>query len=253
MEGLNWRLAIGQIEQEINNLHCNVIIHGKFLNKFDAMSLSSLDLDESTGTVQGQLPKLEGLNNLYKELNDILNKGFIRQQQFLSTVKELLSRGQTLANTLHLPPSHKREVRVGGSHEEEVDDLITFESSPDAESASYQKQELRVLLRDLYMALTSFSETKLAFLRCTQEIIHCYEETIVGLAEANGVLQVATKYQLATSTIMTALLEHKFFMTQEEDGMLERVRRLWGRLALGGNASQVLTEKDLARVVRLPL
>eukprot|EP00981_Chlorochromonas_danica_P012825 scaffold5444_cov181-Ochromonas_danica.AAC.6 len=252
MEGLNWRLAIGQIEQEINNLHCNVVIHGKFLNKFDAMSLSSLDLDESTGAIQGQLPKLEGLNNLYKELNDILNKGFIRQQQFLATVKELLCRGQTLAHALHLP-SHKKEKEevIGGwsQEEEEVDDLLTFES-PDPESASYQKQELRVLLRDLYMALTSFSETKLAFLRCTQEIIHCYEETIVGLAEENGVLQVAVKYRLATSTIMTALLEHKFFMTQEEDKMLERVRRLWGRLALGGNTSQVLTEKDLARVAR---
>lgn len=60
-----------------------VLLHQKHIEKFDAMSLASLEKDDH-GNFTGSIPQLRGLERLCKEGMDILNEGNIQQQTQLA-------------------------------------------------------------------------------------------------------------------------------------------------------------------------
>lgn len=231
----------------MRSLHSLVTIHGLHIHKIDAMSLSAMEIDQQ-GLIGGHIPRLDGLTQLSRELADILNKGWIRQQSFLAISNEELAECSKACDALHLPQSNRKSLP------DEVE-LLSFDSSPSAPAdgaSSLQLIELKTCLRDLYISLNAFSQCKLTMLRCTREVAACYESSLIEIATSHGVLQAERKFHTAASSVLQGLVEHKLFSTEEEHGLLRMVRELWGRAALGGSASQELADLDLARATKSP-
>ncbi len=139
-----------EVNRKLLQLRQSVLLHQKYIEKFDALSLSSLEYDErsnkfifppsisSSGTEQtGLAPELRGLHGLVKEVNDILNEGHIAQQSLLNHIGnevEACVKIQTMisdhrSGILHAANiQHQLQILIQTSHGEAP--LLDFESSP---------------------------------------------------------------------------------------------------------------------------
>lgn len=215
------------VEDQVTKLHCAVLIHNQYIDKYDALSLANLDIDPN-GLVVGELPQLSSLRILCRLLSDALNRGHISQQSLFASIQSIIA-----------------QISQKLSLENPTDDDIS------ANFRSVQSMEVKKSLQDIYISISSLSEAKLSLFRCIQEIFAHYEERLVDLAETNGVLYAAVKYQVVSTDLVQSVLSHKFFTTQEEHSILSSTRNSWGRLVLSGNVSEELSDKDLQRLVSI--
>ncbi|RYH30345.1 hypothetical protein EON65_05455 [archaeon] len=215
------------IEQEMNVIHQQTIIHGRYIQLYDAMSLSSIEIN-AAGNISGSMPKLDGCMLLFKDLMDLFNKAYIRQHSFLAKLHDEIEGVTSNADTVLSPMFlTKGTLDVETAPVEkliDIDEVVeeTNVTSPLANSSvdiddviKIQKSLVKSTLRQIYIALTSFMDVKLALLQCTQEIVNCYDTAIKSLAEQNGVLHAGIKYHIVVQPFMDSLLGHKLFNTVE--------------------------------------
>ena len=218
-----WRDSMEGAEQEMNVIHQQVIIYGRYIQLYDAMSLSSIDID-ANGNLSGSMPKLDGCMLLFKELMDLFNKAYIRQHSFLTQLKTEVELETSNVDAVLSPASLPSNVEEGLVEKLiDVDEVVEvtnvtmpiISKNSAKEAVTIQKNHVKSRLRQIYIALTAFMDVKLALFQCAQEIISYYENSIKSLAEQNGVLHASIKYQIVVQPFMDSLLGHKLFNTVE--------------------------------------
>lgn len=195
--------------RKLKNLEKSV---AKYINKYDAMSLSLVDLTESTQNSPVQ-PKMESLKVLTTEINDVLNEGYIEQQSVLSALKcdvDMCGKSSNFINRESL-------IQLGNDLlPDQVNYVNNSLINKDAEiEISAVEKQLKLKLNSSYASATSIMELKSEVLRILFSISENYTHHIVEIGRDNGVLQVATKANVVVAPYFTSLTSHHFLSTSD--------------------------------------
>ena len=165
----------------------------KYIDKFEALSISAVEVDEQTSL---NVPEMKKLKVLATELNYILNEAYIEQQTLLSNIKnELLDCNRTWEANSTVQPRKDRDS--------------SFDDSKVLEN------QLKHTIKHLYDQIVLIVDFKSSLLQSIQRICDGYNQSITTIGRDSGVLQATKKVSLVTSPHFTPLTNNRFFSTQE--------------------------------------
>lgn len=210
--------------RKVNQLHQAVVYHDKNVDKFDALSLATVEFaTTSTGAlvISQRPPELKGLNKIYKDINDYLNEGYIAEQAHLKSIRDDIDMClQSLIVIRSNGQSHS------GSAEDEVDpesnNVKTSSIPQPLEMSSDNSMELELLkkeltnkLRVLHESLVEIKDNKVYLLNLVKEILEHYRLRILEMGDSNGVLNVKVKAELTIVPKIDMIIRHKIFSVTE--------------------------------------
>lgn len=245
--------------KKLKVLHQSVVFHDQFVDKYDAINLASIDLSKP---IPEQVAKIEfkSLQRLSKEVIDILNEGSIVQQSTVISIQR----------NLELCSKSFRTIKAHGLEEA---DLLSFDSDSSHHTAAdgdtsgdIQKRgrsnsqslednllasDLHMHMRQSYQTISECMESRVLALRLLHELIEHYHHSMIDLATSNGVLNADQRAQYIIPPRVQPLLQHKIFNANEEDELLQKVRKLWAEAVLGNRDFMSLADADLNQIVSL--
>lgn len=201
------------IVRKIEQLRQSVVFHGKYIEKFDALSLSSLDVDDR-GRVSGTVAEMPGLSKLIKELNIILNEGHIVRQEHVSNIRKDLKRCIKIQYTLlqHNNISTNSSSTKLESFDEE-DGIMSHSDQPI--EISLLEQELKNQLKIVYESISDTIEEKLLIIRLIKDILNTYEANIITIGSESGVLNATKKAKWVMLDRTANIYRHNIFFVEE--------------------------------------
>lgn len=197
------------VVRKVEQLRQSVLFHGKYIEKFDALSLSSLDVDDQ-GRVIGNIGELPGLTKLLKELNNILNEGHVARQEFTSNIQKDLKRCIKIQLTL-LKQTSNQSVKADVFSEENG----TTQSQDQPLEISLLEQELKNQLKLVYESITDAIEERLRIIRMIKEIMNTYESAIIEMGSESGVLNPSKKAKWVMIERVSPIFQHNVFVVEE--------------------------------------
>jgi uncharacterized protein YktA (UPF0223 family) len=198
------------ILKKIEQIYEQCIFHGKYIDHYDAICLSSFTLGENDSTklnqiIDGNIPSLPSFERLMKDVTHILDEGNILQQQLLIEINsEIQSSVDFPFSVLHNPSS----LQTAGLDMEEA-------VSEKEVKISILHKEIRYNLRRLYECVSEIIEEKLRILQFLNEILDFYKINVIHSASRKGIRKAATKLDLVIKGKVEELLNHRLFSTRE--------------------------------------
>ena len=222
--------------RQLEFLERSIIRSGKYIEKFDALSISAVTLEgsalsSSDGNIERhEPPKMESLNKLTSEIGHILNEAYIEQQSALASIKIELAACEAEANAVvkvlrpyqpDLLFSNASEVESAESllgPLEELADYTTLpdpESSPNTRQALLMEQQLKSRLHELYEKVQGMIDSKLGLLNIVQKVTDVYLGSMITIANENGVIRASEKAISVITPHFNPLIQNRFFSTTE--------------------------------------
>jgi hypothetical protein len=200
------------VVRKVEQLRQSVVFHGKYIEKFDALSLSSLDVDDH-GRVSGTVAEMPGISKLIKDLNNVLNEGHIARQEHLCNIRKDLKRCIKIQYTLlqHNNSSNSQQLKVESYDEE--DGIIVANDQPI--EISLLEQELKNQLKIVYESISETIEEKLLIIRLIRDMLNTYEANIVNIGSESGVLNAAKKAKWVLLDRTSNIYRHNIFVVEE--------------------------------------
>jgi hypothetical protein len=166
----------------------------KYVDKFEALSVASVDIGDTEAGVQDICPEMRKLKALATELANILNEAYIEQQALLcntfTEVQQCKNGWEALAAVRSRAAGDKQDIRS-------------------------LENQLKHQLRHLYDQVSLVVDAKATILLSVQRVCDSYVSSTTVIGNANGVLHAGTKVTFVTSPHFKPLLNNRFFVTQE--------------------------------------
>lgn len=224
---------------KINQILQLVTYQDKYVEKFDALSLSTLDIKECI-IFDKNLPEFKGLQKLNKDITDILNEGYIAQQSFLSKSRNDLENCKIIrSNIMKL---------------DEKDKIQIFDSNTIAENQNpldyyLAHQEFKASALKLYENINQNINAKLNSLISIKKVIFLYKSAIIEIATANNVSNAEMKLNFLISKKFDPIFQHRLFYILEDKEIIQEIESLWGELVYNDVGLKDLTTYDLTNRV----
>lgn len=246
--------------RKLRQLHQSIVYHDKYIDRYDAVSLASLDLNKP---LPEQVYNLEfkGLRRLIKDLTDILNEGSIMHQTYIIKIQRQV---EACAENLQRIKAHQVHSVIEPEALVETDEIASEEESSNQRrkrtfshshtiEESLLVQDLRSHLKYAFESLNESVESKVIALRIVRELLEHYHQSIVEIATSNGVLKASAKANAVIPNRVDSVLKHKVFVVNEEKELSEQVATLWADAVLGSSDHASLAERDLIQIVRMQI
>jgi hypothetical protein len=209
----------------------NVLCRGIYVDKFDAMSLASVETtsrSDDTNVLHPFTPvtQLKGLTNLVTDLSTMLHEAYIKQQTEIMNLESGIKRFQS---GLHSSDSSEGDHH-GNSRDDGMkttfgqlsemgsaffDASISPNSVPSSSSSESAIRQFRLSIQDLHNRLIDIIDAKLLAREVVVSSIETYRSYMVKIAKENGVLDPSQRAGFLIQPQLEALLAHKFFVTAE--------------------------------------
>lgn len=171
---------------------------GKYVDKFEALKIAALDLDDKSKSNSGTSPELKKLNCFATDLNEVLNEGYIEQQSKLMTLRMDIS--ECLKSKDETLESGKPDT---GNTENSSNIMKPIEI------------RLKHQLHYAYDKIYEIVDIKTSTLQLLHRLFSSYVKSVVAVGDESGVLHTAQKVEMVTAPYFQPLLQNKFFVTQE--------------------------------------
>ena len=176
------------VQRKLKNLETSVLAESdKYVDKFEALSISSVDIDEQQNP-PSSLPDLRRLKLLSTDLNYVLTEAYIEQQSLLSNTRTELSDCNSTWNSMKT--NKESEIK-------------------------FVESQLKHQLKHLYDQIVLMIDFKATTLQSVQKIFDSYSKYLISTGQANGVLQASKKVSIVTTPYFLPLLGNRFFLTEE--------------------------------------
>lgn len=203
--------------RKLRQLHQAVIHHDKYLDRFDALSLASVDLvlrNES-------LVEMKSLQKLGKEVSDILNEVYIAQQSYLASMRRDLDICSENLRRIHRHNVHGVINESDAVDPESIVDEDQLASrkmltNSRALEATLLANDMQNQLKQLYESIVESMDSKVFMLRLIREVLEFYHDSMVDIASRSGVLQADKKASLVITPRFEPILRHKIFIVVAE-------------------------------------
>lgn len=176
---------------------------GKYVDKFEALGIAAIDLDEETKASAGHTPELKKLKCLAADLNEVLNEGYIEQQNKLAAILGNITECLALLN----------QTADTGKLASGSNGVTSSDSSVDI------TKPMEVLLKhQLHYAYDQIHEIvdfKTSTLQLLHRVLNGYVKSVVAIGDESGVLYTAKKVEIVTSPYFQPLRQNRFFTTHE--------------------------------------
>jgi hypothetical protein len=207
--------------KRLQQVHVSVIYHDKYIEKFDAMSLATVDLTQPIDPQRRDI-ELRGFQLLIRELTSILNEGSISSQTailgILSDIQQREEKSQQTSQHRKLDPTLTLE-RIddpNSSNNDEVQHIHkSIASSQETVSELLFQKDFQSQLIHLYKILFEVGEQKVIMLRLLLEIIEHFKEKMIEIAQQTRILNASEKAHSLIQPNMTLLTQHKLFIMAE--------------------------------------
>jgi len=207
------------VQRKLKNLETSVLAESdKYVDKFEALSISSVDIDEQQNP-PSSLPDLRRLKLLSTDLNYVLTEAYIEQQSLLSNTRTELSDCSSTWNSMKT--NKESEIK-------------------------FMESQLKHQLKHLYDQIVLMIDFKATTLQSVQKIFDSYSKYLISTGQANGVLQASKKVSIVTTPYFLPLLGNRFFLTEEEESILATVRSIWAGAFLKSTSHTLLAERQLS-------
>eukprot|EP01038_Epipyxis_sp_PR26KG_P017381 gene17381-24012_t len=202
----------------------------KYLTLFDALSISSVDLDDIVGS---SIPQMIHLRNLYHDIKNVLNEAYIEQQSIFHNIQTQIERftNASLINhkidnkeqsktTQKLPNIDNFHEYVGIVHQlaqsnifDQIGKDITDEV-PSMISFNFQS---------LYNELVMIMNRKIEFFHIIRDIYDSYQNSINELAKSNNIRNFESRSHILIRPYRTYTLNDRFFITEVEKSLISNI------------------------------
>ena len=238
---------------KLNDIEKGLVNDGMFIEDFDALSLSAVDLDGNTTSSMftQTTTSLNGLSKLVDAISSILHEAYIQQQGAVIIIKSKMEICQRLSvsNSNYLRRSNQQRQNVNNSSKKEnvndsskkelnttrVNDEFTtiqwdnhttqddsletsalvIKQDEEFYNPEWAQKQLRTLLQELHNNLNDILNTKLAAYEVVSSNMEIYVRSIVKIAYDNGVNNALEKAKYIIQPQLNNLLAHKFIDTSE--------------------------------------
>lgn len=175
---------------------------GKYVDKFEALGIAALDLEEKNKFPTGSAPELKKLKCLAADLNEVLNEGYIDQQAKLIELKrDIAECAKSLDDSIESgkPPLSSEGTNLDGSPQ------------------SVKSLEVRVKhqLHYAYDQIHEIVDFKTSTLQLLHRVFGCYVKSVIAIGDESGVLYTSKKVDIITSPYFQPLRQNRFFVTHE--------------------------------------
>jgi hypothetical protein len=225
------------IVKKFKTIEDNLLHNGKYVDRFDAMSLASVEIkdrSDETGLPHFFVPttQLKGLTKLLADITAVLHEAYIEQQGALIVLKSGLYKGgnpsyprdqKSVGTSIHNSKAgDKNESSSSSSHFSEMeasdwDPNVTsgeVPSLPDLLTEA-DKRNFRLSMQEHHNSLITILDAKLIANDVIVSSMKTYLRCIVNLANENCVLDSMQRANSLVQPQLTALLSHKFLETKE--------------------------------------
>ena len=215
----------------------NLARQGKYVDKFDAMSLASVETTERLDGISSPLSfspttQLKGLSKLVADISAVLHEAYIEQQGALIVVKAEIDKCRSFADSEH---SDDKEALVNNEKDLSTHHIIEMGSSFYERSTTASEKKMssntakkgntsklnaihrhfRLLKQDLHNSLTDILDAKLLAHEVISSSMEIYLKFIVNIALENNVLDPLQRAKRLVQPQQSLLLTHKFLDTSE--------------------------------------
>lgn len=225
------------IVKKFKTIEDNLSHNGKYVDRFDAMSLASVEIkdrSDETGLPHFFVPttQLKGLTKLVADISAVLHEAYIEQQGAIIVLQSGLHKvgnlsyprdQKSLGTSIHnskagetnenvSPSSHFSEMEA--SDWDPNDTSGEAPSSPDLKTEA-DKRHFRLSMQEHHNSLVTILDAKLIANDVIVSSMKTYLRCIVNLANENCVLDSVQRANCLIQPQLTALLAHKFLETRE--------------------------------------
>lgn len=240
--------------RQLKQCHQSVVYHDKYIDKFDAISLASIDVDKPSPQ-QIENVDFKSLQRLSKEVLDIFSEASISLQSTIISAEK----------TVHLCAASLDKVKNSNANQTQAlrepdllfsdesnaeDDSTTIKRRSRSDSASLEETllagDLQQQLQQSHEDISEIIEAKVLSLRLLQEIIEHYHQSMVELAQSNGVLHADERANLIIPPRVALLLNNSVFSVTEVNNrsLLFSICTPWASFALLNGSGNRLVKRD---------
>jgi hypothetical protein len=219
--------------RKVRAVKVGLINNSKYVNKFDALSLSTVDLEEggedsASSFPQVVMPKMTGLCQLTDALHDILNEAYIEQQTITPLIHNKLKECENIA--------------------EMIGRNIDVDSAASQDKQKTLEMTAKSQLQDLHGRISNMVDIKLSMTEMIKIIKDCYFKALTQIAQESNVLSTVPRARLVVLPTFDTLLTDRFFNIQDESASLRTLAVLWARVFLKGESTSdvLMAEKHLS-------
>jgi hypothetical protein len=205
-----WVLAVGQ---KLRTLESAVLQHGHYVERLDALSLSTIDIADEKQSRGFPIPSApsssqSGLRRLVSTLTAILAEANIEEQSHFLRLKSDFGKCKTLHNNSSLE-------NESSSSQNLLEDLIHPRSKAVAEQSKIVSKQLHRWLQDLHDSAISILDTKLRANEVIHATLESYTRYLAVIAEEAGVSKAVIRANSIVKPQQRVLLSHRFLVTTE--------------------------------------
>lgn len=209
----------------------NVLHRGVYVDKFDAMSLASVETAIRSDDVNishsfTPVTQLKGLTALVTDLSIILHEAYIKQQAEVMNLQSGIKKYQSgLYFNDSSGSNHQGDLRtdepdlsfnqLSEMRSAYFDPSIPLNSVPSSSSSESALRHFRLSLQELHNQFVDIIDAKLIAREVVISSIETYRSYMVKIAKENGVLDPFQRATVLIHPQLQALLAHKFFVTTE--------------------------------------
>lgn len=187
-----------KVLQDIQSIEKSLVQNGKYINKYDALSLSILDIDDDSNTIV-TTPKMEGLQQLVTDISTVLSNGFDEVQTNLVDIDTGIIAVKTASEKLNRSVNSNNNVNY-------VSHSVT------KEQVLKEKKNLSNKLQDLYDKITKLLEMKSRMLDSIENMFEVYYNSIVSCAMENGVLNTLDRANTVIDPFREEITHHSLLL-----------------------------------------
>jgi hypothetical protein len=203
------------ILRKIERIYEQCIFHGKYIDDYDAVCLSSFTLAENESEkvnriIDGNIPSLPSFERLLKDITNILDEGNILQQQLQIEINNEIQSSVDFPFSVLQNPSSLQTAGPG------VEEAVSAKEV----KISILHQEIRYNLRRLHECLSEIIEEKLKIVQFLNKILEFYKINIIDSARRKGIRKASIKLGLVINGNVEDLLNHRLFSSNEVRGRI---------------------------------
>ena len=187
--------------------------HGHYVERMDALSLSTIDIAEERQSRGFPIPSApsssqSGLNRLVSTLTSILSETNIEEQSHFLRLKSDFGKCKTLHDNSSLE-------NQSTSNQNLLEDLMHPRSKAAAEQSKIVSKQLHRWLQDLHDSTLSVLDTKLRANEVIHSTLESYTRYLAVIAEEAGVSKAFIRAKSIVKPQQRMLLSHRFLVTAE--------------------------------------
>jgi hypothetical protein len=240
---------------KFRNIEHSLLTDGEFIDKFDALSLSTVLIDNNDidTTIDMSIhnlraPQMNGLKKLVNSLNLLLNESYINQQSTLLSLKKetqncesfLINNSTYLNNNFDDYDDDDENNNNNNNNNIESQSSLSWDKIPksvdDDEECIIKNDiirkeiifnQLQVRLQEIHDNCMSLLDAKLCAYEVINNTMKCYILFLSSLANDNNISNAKKRATFIVNPYSVELNSNRFLDTSDVNEVLDIIRQLW--------------------------